>query len=164
MGLRETAPPMSTCLMDVGCPSATGPPGCTEISRPHMEAEPQPLRACASPQPPCILSAAPAGILVSRQAAQPSEITRCLSFLQIIAHTSPSPSLSSAPAHTAPHRSCPFLFCPTPAPLMLYVVCSSESQFNLCVPLVTGCTHPWDPSPHPLRQRGGKSRGLPFFL
>ena len=48
-----------------GCPSTTDPPGCTKISRPHMEAEPQPLRACPSPQPPCILSAAPARILVS---------------------------------------------------------------------------------------------------
>lgn len=58
----------------------------------------------------------------------------------------------------------PLSFLPTPTPLMPHVVCSSESQFNLCAPLVRGCAHPWDPSPHPLRQRGGKSRGLPFFL
>lgn len=165
VGLGETPPPMSTCSVDFGCPSTTGPSGCLEISWPLVEAEPQPLRACPSPQPFCIMSTVPAWILISSPGCSafrnhetpllPASLGPYVSFS--ISQLGPCP-------HCSPFLSLSVLPSQHPAPLMPHIVRSSGSLSSLCEPRVTGCAYPRDPSPHPLRERGGKSRGLPFFL
>ena len=108
---------------------------------------------CSS-RDPCLLAR-----LLSLQKSRGSSPS-CKSWpIRLLLHLSarPLPTLLTAPA---PFCSAPTAPSPSNAPRCPFI----GSLFSLCVPRVTGCAYPRDPSLHPLRERDGKSRVLPFFL